>query len=91
MQLDEKKFSEFKKAVGKVIREYRESSSNNSLNKFAFEYDIDRGNLSKLERGKYSCRLVTIFFIIQALGIKFSDFAQKLEEELGIDFSLIEE
>ena len=67
MQLDEKKFSEFKRVVGKIIREYRELSSNNSLNKFALEYDIDRGNLSKLERGKYSCRLVTIFFIKENL------------------------
>ncbi len=91
MQLDNRKFLKFKKAVGKIIREYRTANTPLSLNKFAYEFDIDRGNLSKLERGEYSVRFVTIWVIAEALGIKFSEFAKKLEEELGEDFTLIDE
>lgn len=91
MQLDQRRCKKFNRALGKVIKEYRESQTSCSMSQFAMEYEIDKGNLSKLENGKYSSRFITIWFIAEALGVKFSDFSKKLEQELGKDFKLIDE
>ena len=53
------KIAIFKTAIGEVFSELRITSNNVSLNKLALEYDIDKGSLSKLERGIYDCRLST--------------------------------
>lgn len=82
---------QFKKAVGTIIRELRKEEPKRSINKFAHEYDLDRGNLSKIERGIYSIQLITAWRIAEALGIKFSDFAKMLEDKLGDDFVLMDE
>ena len=47
--------------------------------------------MSKLERGLICCNLVTAWKIIEAANIDFVDFAQKLKEELGDDFKLMDE
>ncbi len=78
-----------KNAVGNILRKLRENK-NISLNKLALEYDIDKGTLSKLERGIYDCRISTAWKIAEANGIKFSDFAKMLEDELGSDFTFID-
>ena len=89
MQVDKVKTAQFKKAVGLVIKELREKQ-NLSLNKFAFEYEFDKGNLSKAEHGKYSLYLITAWKLSEAYGIKFSEFAKLLEEKLGDDFKLLD-
>lgn len=88
---DDKKVLQFKKAVGNVIRNIRLSRTDMSLNKLALEYDFDKGNLSKTERGLYSIYLITAWQLSEALGLKFSEFAKLLEQELGEDFTLIDE
>jgi len=60
-----------------------------SQEELALEYDFDKGNLSKTERGLYSIQLITAWRISEALGIKFSDFAKLLEEKLENNFSLL--
>ena len=91
MQLDQRRYKKFNKALGKVIKEFRKTNTSCSMSQFALEYEIDKGNLSKLENGKYSSRFITIWFITEALGVKFSDFSKRLEEELGADFKLMDE
>jgi len=85
------KNKELKIRVGKVIQRIRKNSGVTSLNKFALEYDIDRGNLSKIERGEVGCSINTAWRIIEAAGVRFSDFARMLEEDLGEDFKLMDE
>ncbi len=87
----EDKIKKFYEAVGTVFKEIRESKLDISISRFAREYDIDRGNLSKIERGKLSCRILTAWKIAEASGVKFSDFAKKLEEKLGNDFKIFDE
>ena len=87
----ENKILKFHKAIGSVFKEIRENQAEKSISKFAREYDLDRGNLSKIERGKLSCRIITAWKIAEAAGIKFSDFAKKLEEKLGDDFKMYDE
>ncbi len=90
MQQEDKKVLHFNKILGEVIKENRINKAKISLNKLAHEYDLDRGNLSKIENGILNCRLVTAWKISEALGIKFSDFAKILEDTLGSDFTLID-
>ena len=54
-------------------------------------YDIDKGTLSKLERGIYDCRISTAMKLCEANNINFSEFAIILEKELGSDFKFLEE
>lgn len=64
--------------------------NNISINQFANEYELDRSSLSKLDRGFYDCRISTAWRIAEASGIKFSDFAKMLEQELGEDFTFVD-
>ena len=83
MQDFQPKNFKFKLAVGEIVRQEREKNTGKSLNTFANEYEFDRGNLSKIERGIYGIQLLTAW--------KFSDFAKSLEEKLGEDFKFFDE
>lgn len=85
-----KKINIFKASVGEIFKNFRKEIGK-SQRKFADEYDIDRGNLSKIEKGLVGCSLLTSWKISEAAGIKFSDFAKMLEEKLGDDFKLMDE
>ncbi len=89
--MQEEKIIEFKKALGLVIKEIRETKTGVSINKLSNEFDFDKGNMSKIERGLFDIQFSTGWKISQALGIKFSDFAKMLEEKLGEDFSLLDD
>jgi len=89
--MQESKEDIFKKAVGEVIREERLSLKNLSINKFAAEYDFDKGNISKIEKGKYSIYLTTAWKLSEALGLDFVEFAARLKNKLGDDFKFIDE
>ncbi len=82
---------QFKQAVGNVIRKNRISKMGLSINKLAMEYDFDKSNVSKIERGLYNIHLITAWKMSEALGIKFSEFAKMLEQELGENFVLMDE
>ena len=89
MQQVDNKFIEFNKIVGKILKELRQNNDN-SINNFCRQFDFDRGNFSKIERGILGCRLATAYKVCEALGIKFSDFAKLLEDKLGKDFTFID-
>lgn len=91
MQQYDDKVILFKKVFGQVLKELRTQNTTCSRTQFAREFDIDRGNLSKIENGKLSCSVITLWKISEALGIKFSEFANMLEKELGEDFKLMDE
>ena len=91
MQQRDEKSLHFRKIVGKTFEQIRKKHHATSRSVFAREYDIDRGNLSKLERGITGCNLIMAWKISEACGIKFSEFAKLLEEELGSDFKLMDE
>lgn len=90
MQHNEK-LTRFKEMTGKTIKDIRLNNYNGSINKIAFEYDIDKGNLSKIERGLIGCTLITAWKICEASGVSFSAFAKKLEKNLGEKFKLMDE
>ncbi len=81
----------FKKAVGDVVKEARTSVKELSINKFAAEYDFDKGNISKTEKGIYNIYLITAWKLSEALGISFVDFATRLQDKLGENFKFMDE
>ncbi len=91
MQQHNDKTLQFMRSAGYIFRKIRQENTHSSINQFAREYDIDRGNLSKIERGLIGCSLMTAWRLAEAGGVKFSEFAKQLENELGTDFKLIEE
>ena len=91
MQDKNEKILVLKSKIGEIFRGLRERNENISLSSFALGYDIDKGTLSKIERGIYDCRISTAWIISEANGIKFSDFAKLLENELGSDFKFLDE
>lgn len=91
MQVDKEKLQIYKQAVGEVLKELRQTDTGVSLSKRANEYEIDKGSLSKLERGIYDCRLSTAWILCEANNVKFSEFGRRLEEKLGPDFKFMDE
>lgn len=90
MQRHSKKSLQLTKKLGELIRRLR-TEKNISGQKFAFEYDIDKSNLNRTEHGLIDCKFTSFFKISQALGLKPSALLKLLEEELGENFSLIDE
>ncbi len=88
---DIEKIQKFKQAVGNVIRKIWTTSTDLSISKFANEYDFYKSNISKIEKGLYNIQLITAWRISEALGITFVYFAKLLQEELGKDFTFIDE
>ena len=91
MQHTTSKTLQFRKILGVKIRELRQKLTGLSGNKLANAYDLGNGNLSRIENGVVDCKFITLWKISEALGIKFSEFAALLEEELGEDFKLMDE
>jgi len=90
MQQEKQKILKLKQSIENVFNKIRKTKSNLSINQFAFQYDIDKSSLNKIERGFYDCRISTALKISEACGLKFSEFAKMLEDELGDKFSLID-
>ena len=81
MQADNEKVLQI--TLGKIVREYRKNNTNQSLNNFAHSFDIGKGHMSMIENGKVCCSITTAWKIAQLIQI--------LEQELGEDFTLIDE
>ncbi len=79
------------KTFGKKIKDLRIKKYSASINKFAFENDLDKGNLSRLENGLTEVKLTTLWKIAQALGVSPKELLGSIEKELGKDFNLLED
>lgn len=81
---------EYCKKVGIAIRKLREKHTDKSLCIFAYENDIPRSTLSRLERGDCECGLISLKRIALGFGWDLSELFKHIEEELGEDFTLID-
>lgn len=61
-----------------------------SLNQLAMESDISKSILSMIEKGKRDVQLTTFFKLAEALYLKPSELLLEIQNELGEDFSFIE-
>lgn len=88
-QKDKELISIFNKKVGALLKQIR-LEKKMSLRKFAHEYEIDRGNLSRIEKGLAGCQFSTLWKIVESLRVDFPTFATMLCELLK-DFTFIDE
>lgn len=65
-------------------------SQNKSLRLLAYEYEIQMSLLSRLENGVNEPKLISIWTVCEALGIKPSELLKRIEDNLPADFSLID-
>ena len=87
MQHKSKKTLQLTKKLGKTIKKMR-SNKNISCTELAYSFDIDKGNLSRIENGLIDCKFTTLWKISEALNMKLSELILCLENEVGNDFSL---
>lgn len=91
MQISNEKTKYLAKTLGKILKRIRKSQDDKSLNRLTNEYALYKGTLSKFERGTNNCQFLTLWKFSEALNIKCSDLIKILEDELGEDFTLLDE
>ncbi len=79
------------KALGKLIRTERKNASDKSLTLFAYEFDLNPGNLCKIENSQIEPKITMLWRIAEALNLPLSKLIKKLENELGKDFKIIDD
>ena len=61
-----------------------------SLRILAYEFDIQKSLISRLENGINEPKLISIWTLCEALNIKPSELLKRVEDNLPDEFSLIE-
>ena len=79
------------KLVGAAIRELRKEHTDKSLCMFAYENDITRSNISRIEKGDNEAQLVTLKKIAEGFGWSMQELFQHIEEKLPYDLKIFEE
>jgi transcriptional regulator with XRE-family HTH domain len=74
--------TDIKIVFGKVLKQVRQEKKI-SQEQLAFDSNLDRSYISKLETGVYQPSISTIFAISQALGVKMSDLIIATEKQLA--------
>jgi len=77
--------------VGSIIRDLRKKITGKSLCIFAYENDIPRSTLSRLERGEAEWGIIVLTKVANGFGCKLSELCKMIEDELGDNFKLIDE
>ena len=75
--------------LGIIIQEER-IKKNKSQRILAYEYNLQKSMISRLEHGKNDPKLSSVFSLCEALGLKPSELLKKVEDRLPDNFSLIE-
>lgn len=89
MQYKNKKTEKLINTFGNVIRSLREEKTGKSQTLFSYEYDLDSGNLCRIENGRIEPKLTMIWRLAEALEIKPSKLIEEVENNLGRDFFII--
>lgn len=85
MQYENEKTLLIVKKFGEVVRAKR-NALKKSQTVLSYEYDLDSGNLSRIETGQITPKLTMLWRIAEALDMKLSDLIKAVEKELGDDF-----
>ena len=77
------------RVFGEIIRQKREKEIQKSQTLFAYEYELDSGNLCRIENGKIEPKLTMMWRLSEALNIPLSELIKEVEKRLGKDFKII--
>lgn len=89
MQYKNEKTAKLIKIFGEIIREHRQTKIGKSQTLFAYEYELDSGNLCRIENGKIEPKLTMMWRVAEALEIPLSELIKELEKKIGDDFNII--
>lgn len=89
MQQQNKKIITLLNALSATIKELRQEKGL-SLNIFAYENDLQKSLISRLENAKNEPAFLSIWKVAEAFGIKPSDFIKRIESKLPEKFSILE-
>ena len=78
------------KEFGKQVKKKRETQGK-SQRLLALEYELDSGNLNRIENGKIDPKLTMLWRISEALQIPLSELIKDLENEVKENFHIIEQ
>lgn len=84
-----KKSAVILKLLSEELKKERERQ-NKSIRLLAYEFDLQMSLLSRLENGVNEPKLISIWSVCEALGIKPSELLKRIENRLPKEFSLIE-
>ncbi len=90
MQHFKSKNEELLRAIATVIKQLRQEKGL-SLNIFAYENDLQKSLISRLENGKNEPAFLSMWRVAEALGIKPSELIKKIEEKLPENWTILEE
>ncbi len=91
MQYKSHKTLQINKEFGQVIGALRvKKNPEKSRLQFCYEYDLDAGNLSRIENGLIDPKLSMLWRLSEAIDIPLSEIFKVLEERLGKDFFVID-
>lgn len=79
------------KIVGNAIRQLRKEFTQKSLCLFAYENDVPRSTLSRIEKGDNEAQLVTLKKIAEGFGWSMSELFSHIERIIPGDFKIFEE
>lgn len=77
------------KLIAETLKEEREKQKK-SQRLLAYEYDIQKSLISRLENAKNEPKIISLWTVCNALDIKLSDLFDMVEKKLPSKFSLIE-
>ena len=84
-----KKSAVILKLLSEELKKEREHQ-NKSIRLLAYEFDLQMSLLSRLENGVNEPKLISIWSVCEALGIKPSELLKRIENRLPKGFSLID-
>lgn len=82
--LNDKDDKKYCRLVGKAIRELRQEYTKKSVCIFAYENDIPRSTLSRIEIGQNEAQLLTLKKIADGFGWNLSELFKKIEERIFV-------
>ena len=85
------KGKEYCKMFGFALRSLRQEYTNKSLCMFAYENDIPRSTLSRIEKGDNEAQLVTLKKIAEGFGWSMAELFRKIEMKMPDGFRIFED
>ncbi len=78
------------KLVGDAIRKIRIERTNKSSLLFAYENDIPKSTLSRIERGENEAQIVTLKKIAEGFGWSMAELFEHIEKNMPENFKIFD-
>ncbi len=76
--------------MGQIVKEKRKAL-NKGILLLSYEYDIPSSSIAQLEKGKRDVQISTLWKLVNALGMNFTDFIDEVNARLPEGFKLTED